>query len=182
MPKITDYTEKTVTVRDDIALIADSAASNATKKVKLGKLLSGTVSGAFVIKAAETITAGDVVSIAANVILKGLASPFLGIAQGAGTAGQAITVAVGGISNVHAGLTPGSLYYSDAAGDLSTGVSDVPVGYALSATEIFMGGQTLADVFLAATTETTVATDDLVLIWDTSESAIRKMTQANFTA
>jgi len=182
MPKITDYTEKTSIVGDDLVLIADSAASDDTKKVKLERIFSGTISGAFVIKTAETIAAGDVVSIDANVVLKGLASPLLGIAQGAGTAGETITVAVSGISSVHAGLTPGSLYYSDAAGDLSTGVSDMPIGYALSATEIFMYGFTFADMFSSATAETTVAAGDLVLIWDTSESAVRKMTQANFTA
>ena len=43
-------------------------------------------------------------------------------------------------------------------------------------------GELSTDVITSQTAESSVASDDLVLIYDTSESAFRKMTKANFTA
>jgi len=106
----------------------------------------------------------------------------LGIAQETGAETENIIVATDGISNSHTGLTPASLYYSNVWGDISTSVSDTPIGFALSATEILSNAFTFSDIFSGATTLATAAADDLILIYDTSESAIRKMTQANFTA
>jgi hypothetical protein len=43
-------------------------------------------------------------------------------------------------------------------------------------------GELSTDVITSQTAEASVASDDLVLIYDTSETAFRKMTKANFTA
>lgn len=63
---------------------------------------------------------------------------FIGIAKESKTAGQLVPVIVGGVSDVHSGLTPGKIYYSDESGTLTTTVTAYKVGLALSATEILL--------------------------------------------
>jgi len=105
----------------------------------------------------------------------------LGIAQETGAETENIIVATDGISNSHTGLTPASLYYSNVWGDISTTVPNIPIGFALSATEILTGALTFADIITGATATTTYADDDYVLISDTSESAaLRKMPILDF--
>jgi len=106
----------------------------------------------------------------------------VGVSQESGAETESIIVTIDKLSTAHTGLTPASFYYSSVWGDISTSVSDTPIGFALSATEILSNAFTFSDIFSGATTLATAAADDLILIYDTSESAIRKMTQANFTA
>jgi hypothetical protein len=52
--------------------------------------------------------------------------------------GVTVPVIIGGVSDVHSGLTPGEVYYSDASGSLTTGVTDYRIGLAISSTEIVL--------------------------------------------
>ncbi|NUN96118.1 MAG: hypothetical protein HUU16_08075 [Candidatus Omnitrophica bacterium] len=63
----------------------------------------------------------------------------MGIAQEAGTAGQSIPVLVSGVSEVHAGLTPGSFYFGQPDGSLDTSFTDAPIGMALSPSTLLVG-------------------------------------------
>jgi hypothetical protein len=67
---------------------------------------------------------------------------FLGIAQGAGTDGNAITngVLIMGVDDAQSGMTIGDIMYaSNTAGDISAsaGTKEVTVGFAKSATELY---------------------------------------------
>ena len=65
---------------------------------------------------------------------------FAGITQTSANAGSVGTVAMlGGVSTVHTGLTPGSLYYIQTNGTLGTGSTNYLVGRAVSSTAISMG-------------------------------------------
>ena len=63
---------------------------------------------------------------------------LVGIAKEAATGVQTVTVIIGGVSDVHSGLTPGVVYYSDRAGNLSTDETDYRLGLAISSTEILL--------------------------------------------
>ena len=62
----------------------------------------------------------------------------IGIAKESGTQLETVPVIISGVSDVHSDLLPGELYYSHTSGNLTTYVSDWPVGLALSATEILI--------------------------------------------
>jgi hypothetical protein len=68
---------------------------------------------------------------------------FLGIADGdyADTVTATIQL-TGSVDDAQSGLTPGSLYYVQGDGSLSTnaGVPSVLAGLAISATELYIGG------------------------------------------
>jgi len=61
----------------------------------------------------------------------------LGIADASATAGQMVPVIISGISSHHSGLVPGKLY-SENLGGLTVGTSSVPVGWAVSPTELLL--------------------------------------------
>ncbi|MCP4709833.1 MAG: hypothetical protein GY869_14515, partial [Planctomycetes bacterium] len=63
---------------------------------------------------------------------------IIGIAREAKTGGQTTPVIIAGVSEVHSGLTPGAIYYADASGDLTTGVTDYKVGLAISSTKLLL--------------------------------------------
>jgi len=73
------------------------------------------------------------------VIGERLSPNMIGIANEAKTAGETVPVIIGGVSDVHSGLTPGAVYYSDAAGDLTKVFNVYRVGLAISATDILLG-------------------------------------------
>jgi hypothetical protein len=62
----------------------------------------------------------------------------LGIARAAGSAMDEIPVILYGISDVHTGLTTWQIYYLDDAGIITTDVTDIRFGVAISATEILL--------------------------------------------
>lgn len=61
----------------------------------------------------------------------------LGIADASAAAGQTVPVIIGGISSHHSGLVPGKRY-SENLGGLTGGTSSVPVGWAVSPTELLL--------------------------------------------
>lgn len=61
----------------------------------------------------------------------------LGIADASATAGQAVPVIISGISSHHSGLVPGKPYYENLGG-LAAGASTIPVGWAVSPTELLL--------------------------------------------
>ena len=66
----------------------------------------------------------------------------IGIARESGTAGQTVPVIIGGVSDVHSYLAPGTIYYSDGSGALTTTVTDDKIGLAISENEILLQMQT----------------------------------------
>ena len=63
----------------------------------------------------------------------------IGIAAGAGTAGSLVSIILSGVSNVHSGLTAGTLYYGNINGTVgTTAVTSATLGKAISATEILL--------------------------------------------
>lgn len=62
----------------------------------------------------------------------------LGIANGAGTAGQSVPVILSGVSSNHSGLTPGAFYYARPDGSLTANPTVVGAGQAMSPTELFL--------------------------------------------
>jgi len=83
-----------------------------------------------------TSTKGNVVQLLTtgkinNLPLSG--GKVLGIAQD-----NAGTILLKGLSTIHTGLTIGSKYYYDSNGVLSTTVSGTYIGYAISATDLFI--------------------------------------------
>jgi len=63
---------------------------------------------------------------------------IVGIAKESKTAGQALPVIIGGVSDVHSGLIPGEIYYRDISGSLTTTETDWPIGLAISETELLL--------------------------------------------
>ena len=138
-------------------LDADTDASDDKALVTFGQLnrvATGTTSIDRVVPVAvagETIASGKLVyydsteeewMVASSATAAKSENVVLGIAQGAGTDGVAITggVLLTGLDAKQTGLTPGTLYYlSDTPGSLSlsTGTKNVPIGYACSATQIY---------------------------------------------
>ena len=64
----------------------------------------------------------------------------LGVADAAASAGQSVPVILGGISAHHSGLVPEKFYYENLGG-LTQDVSLVPVGWAISPTELLLDMQ-----------------------------------------
>jgi len=62
----------------------------------------------------------------------------IGIAKESKTSGQTVPVIIGGVSDVHSGLTPGLIYYSYESGDLTTEQTNCKIGLAISSTEILL--------------------------------------------
>ncbi|KPA19600.1 hypothetical protein MHK_000179, partial [Candidatus Magnetomorum sp. HK-1] len=62
----------------------------------------------------------------------------LGIATTAGLAGDDVKVTFSGVVEGLSGLTTGLLYYSDESGNLTTTTTERYLGYALSATELYL--------------------------------------------
>ena len=62
----------------------------------------------------------------------------VGLARDSRPAGQAVSVIISGVSDLHAGLTPGALYFSDLSGNLTTANTGRPVGLAISETELLL--------------------------------------------
>ena len=65
-------------------------------------------------------------------------SRFIGTARQSKAAGESVPVVIGGVSDMHSGLTPGALYYANASGSLTTDVTAYRVGLAISSTEILL--------------------------------------------
>ncbi len=63
---------------------------------------------------------------------------MVGIADEDGGSGETTPVVIGGVSDVHSGLTPGEVYYADASGDLTTERDYYTIGLAVSPTEIIL--------------------------------------------
>ena len=63
---------------------------------------------------------------------------MVGIARESKTAGQTVPVIIDGVSDVHSGLTPGEIYYSDTSGGLTTSKTPRKIGLAISATELLL--------------------------------------------
>ncbi len=62
----------------------------------------------------------------------------VGIARESKTEGETVPVIIGGVSDVHSGLTQGKMYYIDVSGDLTTSETDRRIGLAISATELLL--------------------------------------------
>jgi len=62
----------------------------------------------------------------------------IGIAKESGTELETIPVIIGGVSNLHSGLTPGVMYYGHTLGNLTIYTSDWPIGLAISTSEILL--------------------------------------------
>lgn len=141
--------------------------------------------------AGETISAGNLVYFddTANEWLKcdadtatTVENTLLGIAQGAGTDGVAITggVLIRGLDANQSGLTTGTIYYaSNTAGGLSAsaGTTEVTIGFAYSATQLYFNprfNQQLTEDqqdALAGTSGTPSATNKFVTNDDVASAA-----------
>jgi hypothetical protein len=62
----------------------------------------------------------------------------IGTAKNAAEGGEAVNVLIGGVSDVHAGLTPGRVYYWQDDGSLGIATSHTRVGLAVSDTELIL--------------------------------------------
>ncbi len=62
----------------------------------------------------------------------------VGIAGETKTDGKTVPVIIGGVSDVHSGLTQGEMYYIDISGDLTTSETDRRIGLAISDTELLL--------------------------------------------
>ncbi|MCP4168540.1 MAG: hypothetical protein GY759_21970 [Chloroflexi bacterium] len=62
----------------------------------------------------------------------------VGIAGETKTDGETVPVIIGGVSDVHSGLTQGEIYYIDISGDLTTSETDRRIGLAISDTELLL--------------------------------------------
>jgi len=111
---------------------------------------------------------------------------MLGIAQGAGTDGAAITggVLLQGVDDAQAGMTIGDvMYLSDTAGDIasSAGTIEVTVGIAKSATELYFSPRFLYFITadqqdaLAGSSGTPSSTNLFITADDVSETAVSKV-------
>jgi hypothetical protein len=67
-----------------------------------------------------------------------MARRVIGIAAGAATGGEPVTVITGGVADGYAGLTPGRTYYWQGDGSLGTTWTPVRVGLALSESELLL--------------------------------------------
>lgn len=62
----------------------------------------------------------------------------VGIAGESQSEGQSVPVIIGGVSDIHSGLTPGDIYFSDASGGLTTFATTRRIGLALSNSELLL--------------------------------------------
>jgi len=62
----------------------------------------------------------------------------VGIAKESKAAGQTVPVIIGGVSDVHSGLTPGKVYYSEFTGGLTASRTPREIGLAISDTELLL--------------------------------------------
>jgi hypothetical protein len=62
----------------------------------------------------------------------------IGIAKTSATAGETVSVIVSGVSDIHTGLIPGEIYYPGINGDLTTTPTHIPIGLAISDTELLL--------------------------------------------
>jgi hypothetical protein len=62
----------------------------------------------------------------------------IGTAKSAASGGETVTVILGGVSDVHSGLVPGTMYYLQADGSLGLTPTDYRVGLAISPTELIL--------------------------------------------
>jgi hypothetical protein len=81
-----------------------------------------------------TAVIGDISSDGKNICGKFV----IGIAKESKTAGQTVPVIIGGVSDIHSGLTPGLIYYSDDSGDLTADQTNCRIGVAISSTGILL--------------------------------------------
>jgi len=63
---------------------------------------------------------------------------LVGVAKVPGSAGGSLPVIISGVSDVHTALVPGHIYYSTAAGSLTTEETTWPIGLAISETELLL--------------------------------------------
>ncbi len=68
----------------------------------------------------------------------GLYPNIVGISGESKGSGETVPVIINGISDVHSGLTPGTLYYSDMSGNLSANPSYCQIGRSVSSTDILL--------------------------------------------
>ena len=73
-----------------------------------------------------------------KVIIGELSQTIIGTAKESKTSGQTVEVIIDGVSDVHLGLTSGSVYYVDGNGTLTTSVTSNKIGFATSATELIL--------------------------------------------
>lgn len=211
--------DETITGSWSVPLVPLANANPASKSYVDGIVSAGTVVNiANVVSgtAGETLVAGQVVYLRqsdtrwykAGTTLAEASSTVLGIAQGAGSAGGAITtgVLVQGLDATQSGLTAGRNYFlSSTAGTIGTATTTRYVGRAKNATSIYFdtysvpdaryANLTVANTFTGANTfgsttfsgaTTTMATTTIngftpygLIAATTSTSALTSMTIAN---
>lgn len=154
---LSDQTIGGVKIFSSIPQTTGGNATTDNQLVRYAQALALLTGGATVSKIVGEGTAGETIASGQLVYLKASDGRWwladadtaatveninLGIAQGAGTAGNAITngVLTYGLDATQTGLTANSIYYaSNTAGgiSLSAGTTEVTVGYSLSTTTIF---------------------------------------------
>lgn len=140
-------------------IITPTSANNPATKAYVDLVAGGsattdkvTVAGT----AGETITAGQVLYLKqadtrwykASVSIREASTTVLGIAQGSGTAGVAISggVLISGVDTNQTGLTSGSNYFlSSTAGTISTATTTRIIGRAKSTTSIYFNTSSLVE-------------------------------------
>ncbi len=75
-------------------------------------------------------------AIIGDIILDGYL--IVGIAQESKTGGETVPVTMGGISDIHSGLTVGEHYYCDLYGNLTTSPTSRGIGIAISTSELLL--------------------------------------------
>jgi hypothetical protein len=71
-------------------------------------------------------------------VYQSLGQRLIGIAKDAATSGETVPVIIGGVSDVHSGLTPGEMYYLQGGGSLGTRPLMYRVGLAISSSELLL--------------------------------------------
>lgn len=194
---ISDQTIGGVKTFSSIPLTTGGNATTDNQLVRYAQALAMLTGSATVSKIVGAGTAGETVAAGQLVYLKASDGRWwladadtaatveninLGIAQGAGTAGNAVTngVLTYGLDANQTGLTSNTVYYaSNTAGSISTtpGTTEVTVGYALSTTTIFFNPRFNQQITedqqdaLAGTSGTPSSTNKYVTNDDTATAA-----------
>lgn len=195
MKKISDLTAKATITALDSFLICDSEDTyTATGTVPKSKRVtyetirdavisafSGTANSiSAVIETGQTVSVGNFVSLTANgKVQRGVGAGTnyaCGVATTAGTAGQTISVSVGGLCTISSGgFTAGQLYYgNETTGAIGTAKSTIKLGVALSTTVLLLDIHYNTSFINSQTLKSNPSISDEIKIADSATSYTEK--------
>ncbi len=130
-----DYSDQALYALDSAALEGNSVA-----EIQQANVITLSAASSATFAAGDVVTidsSGDAYPVSATHLLSS-GYPALGITQAASGPSLPFKLVTYGLSTVHSGLTPGSIYYVQDNGTISTTASTVPLGPALNATTILV--------------------------------------------